>query len=167
MSNLNPNPNSTPATVPVTTRTETDTLTPIETETDTDTETETPTPTKTPTYAEIEDQIKQLQEEAQDQIKKLQVQAEKQREIELPDIIKDINAKISFYKIKPQDLKFPDYPEPEVKADSKQPKQPKQPKAKLPAKYRNEKTGVEWSGLGRKPKWYIDATDEERQLMEL
>ena len=155
----NSNSNSTPATAPVTTK--------IDTDTDTEKETEKETETPTPTYAEIEDQIKQLQEQAQDKIKELQVQAEKQREIELPDIIKDINAKISFYKIKPQDLKFPDYPEPEVKADSKQPKQPKQPKAKLPAKYRNEKTGDEWSGLGRKPKWYIDATDEERQLMEL
>jgi len=161
--NQNSNSNSTPATVPVTTKTDTDTLTSIETEKETEKKTEAPTPT----YAEIEDKIKKLQEQAQDKIKELQVQAEKQREIELPDIIKDINAKISFYKIKPQDLKFPDYPEPEVKADSKQPKQPKQPKAKLPAKYRNEKTGVEWSGLGRKPKWYIDATDEERQLMEL
>ena len=161
--NQNSNSNSTPATVPVTTKTDTDTLTSIETEKETEKETEAPTPT----YAEIEDTIKKLQEQAQDKIKELQVQAEKQREIELPDIIKDINAKISFYKIKPQDLKFPDYPEPEVKADSKQPKQPKQPKAKQPAKYRDEKTGVEWSGLGRKPKWYIDATDEERQLMEL
>ena len=74
--------------------------------------------------------------------------------------ISDINTKISLSKVKPQDLKFPDCPESEVKADSIQ------PKVKLPAKYRNE-TGDEWSGLGRKPKWYIDATDEERQLMEL
>ena len=123
----------------------------------TSTETETPTPT----YAEIEDQIKQIQEQAQDKIKQLQAQAEKQREIELPDIIKDINAKISFYKIKAEDLTFPDSPKSEVKAGSKQLKN------KLPPLYKNKKTGAEWSGRGREPNWYKDATDEEKQLMKL
>ena len=89
-----------------------------------------------PTYAEIQDQIKQLEEQAK-QIRKEEIKA----------VISDINAKIALYNIKQHELKFPGSLKHEAKADSKQPKN------KLPPKYRNEETGEEWSGRGPMPKW--------------
>ena len=88
------------------------------------------------TYAEIQEEIKQLQEKA-----------EEQRKLEIETVISDINEKIALFNIKPQDLLFPDSSNQEVKAGSKQAKN------KLPPKYRNKITGQEWSGKGRKPQW--------------
>lgn len=102
------------------------------------------------TYADIQDQIKQLQEKA-----------EEQRKLEIETVISDINEKISLFNIKPQDLMFPDSSKQEVKAGSKQAKN------KLPPKYRHRITGQEWSGIGRVPNWYKNATIEEKELMTL
>ena len=102
------------------------------------------------TYAEIQEEIKQLQE-----------RAEEQRKLEIETVISDINEKIALFNIKPQDLLFPDSSNQEVKAGSKQAKN------KLPPKYRNKLTGQEWSGVGRVPNWYKDATNEEKELMTL
>ncbi|MGZ5471662.1 MAG: H-NS histone family protein [Nitrososphaeraceae archaeon] len=99
------------------------------------------------TYAEIQEQIKQLQE-----------QAEQIRKDEIQSVISDINSKIALYNIKQQELKFPDSLKPEVEEGSKQPKD------KLPPKYRNEETGEEWSGRGPKPKWIKDAENEGKDI---
>jgi DNA-binding protein H-NS len=100
-----------------------------------------------PTYAEIQEQIKQLQ-----------AQAEQLRKDEIQAVISDINEKIALYNIKQHELKFPDSLKQEVKAGSKQPKN------KLPPKYRNEETGEEWSGRGPKPKWLKKAEDEGKDI---
>ena len=102
------------------------------------------------TYAEIQEEIKQLQE-----------RAEEQRKLEIETVISDINEKIALFNIKPQDLLFPDSSNQEMKVGSKQAKN------KLPPKYRNKKTGQEWSGVGRVPNWYKNATNEEKELMTL
>jgi DNA-binding protein H-NS len=100
-----------------------------------------------PTYAEIQDQIKQLQE-----------QAEQLRVIEIKTVISDLNSKIALYNIKQHELTFPDSHKLEVKADSKQPKN------KLPSKYKDEETGAEWSGRGPKPKWIKNAEDDGKDI---
>ena len=100
-----------------------------------------------PTYAEIQEQIKHLQ-----------AQAEQLRQIEIQEAISDINSKIALYGIIQKDLTFPDSPEPQVKAGSKQPKN------KLPPKYRNKETGEEWSGRGIQPKWLKNAITEGKIL---
>ena len=92
------------------------------------------------TYAELQDQIKQLQ-----------VQAEQVRKDEIQAVIKDINEKIDLYKIKQEELKFSVSIKPIEKEDSKKHKD------KLPPKYKNEETGDEWSGRGPKPKWIKEA----------
>jgi DNA-binding protein H-NS len=102
------------------------------------------------TYAEIQEEIKQLQE-----------RAEEQRKLEIETVISDINEKIALFNIKPKDLLFPDSSNQEVKLGSKQAKN------KLPPKYRHRITGKEWCGIGRVPNWYKDATNEEKESMTL
>jgi len=102
-----------------------------------------------PTYAEIQEQIKQLQ-----------AQAEQLRKDEIKAVISDINAKIALYNIKQHELKFPDSLKHEVEVGSIP------PKAKLPPKYRNEETGEEWSGRGMQPKWLKNAIDEGKDINE-
>lgn len=98
--------------------------------------------------------------ELQVQIKQLQAQAEKVRKEELQIVIDDIKSKIDLYGITAKDLGLSDSLKHEVKAE------PKEPKKKLPAKYRNEETGEEWSGRGNKPKWLKDAIESGKVVSD-
>ena len=92
------------------------------------------------TYLELIDQIKDLNEKAEEQRKK-----------EFNSVIADINEKIALYRIKEDDLKFPEI------NDIEQPSSENKTKTKLPPKYRNTETGEEWTGRGQPPKWITKA----------
>jgi DNA-binding protein H-NS len=96
--------------------------------------------------------------ELQAEIKELQALAEKIRQDELHTAISDIKSKISLYGITAKDLGFSDSKKHEVKVESKEPKK------KLPAKFKNNETGDEWSGRGNKPKWLKDAIDSGKAI---
>ncbi len=83
------------------------------------------------TYAELQEQIKQLQE-----------QADKLRAEEIKSVIADIKSKIKLYDLNALQLGLLDIE--------------KSPRAKAEVKYRNG--DLTWSGnaWGRKPQWVLD-----------
>jgi DNA-binding protein H-NS len=81
--------------------------------------------------------------ELQAQIKELQNQEKQVRKQELIEVITDIKAKIKEYGLTASDIGFKGLT--------------KISKPKSPPKYRDPKTGSEWSGRGKAPLWISDA----------
>lgn len=95
------------------------------------------------TYAEIQEQIKKLQE-----------QAEELRKNEISGIVAEMKEKISLYNLTAKDLGFD-----VVSTSSKKEKIKKE----VEAKYSNE-NGETWSGRGRQPVWLREALGAGKQL---
>lgn len=94
------------------------------------------------TYKQIQDQIKQLQQQAEDLRKK-----------ELSNAINQIKSIMAEYGITVSDLGI----------GSK--KKTARLRAPLPPKYHHPATGATWSGRGKAPKW-IDPTNKEKYLIK-
>ncbi len=94
------------------------------------------------TYKQLQDQIKQLQQEA-----------EKQRKNELASAIAKIKMTMAEYGITMADLGFTG------KKKSSRVRSP------LAPKYRNPSTGETWSGRGKAPKW-IDPANKQKFLIK-
>ncbi len=94
------------------------------------------------TYKQIQDQIKQLQQ-----------QAEKLRKKEINDAINQIKSIMEEYGITIADLGKTT----KVKGT--------RTKTTLAPKYRNPETGETWSGRGKAPKW-IDPKNKEKFLIK-
>jgi DNA-binding protein H-NS len=93
---------------------------------------------------------KQLQE----QLAKLTQQAEAARAAEVQSVIDDIRAKVAEYGLTEKDI-----------FGRKRAGQHKSKTSTLTAKYRDPKTGAEWSGRGREPGW-IKGKRRERFLIQ-
>lgn len=94
------------------------------------------------TYKQIQDQIKQLQQ-----------QAEELRKKELGETISQIKSMMAEYGITIADLG--------VGGKRKGPRA----KTTLSPKYRNPETGETWSGRGKAPRW-IDPNNKEKYLIK-
>ncbi|VWC82779.1 histone family protein nucleoid-structuring protein H-NS [Burkholderia lata] len=86
------------------------------------------------------------------QIHALEKQAEELRQAELQTVIAEIREKVQEYKLTPEDIFGGRRKKPKV--------------ATLPAKYRNPKTGQEWSGRGRAPLWLANVKNRDKFLIE-
>jgi DNA-binding protein H-NS len=100
--------------------------------------------------------------EYQEQIKELQKKAEEKRKEELQGVIDAINDKIKVYGITAKDLVF------SSSSNSENIMKPKESKSPLPPKYKNPVGEETWSGRGpKKPKWYTDWIDSGKDETEL
>lgn len=82
--------------------------------------------------------------ELQQQIAELQSQAEELRKHELAEIIADIKQKVAIYGLSAADLGLHPFREPAALQKAK---------SALKAKYRDPATGETWVGRGATPKW--------------
>ncbi|MCA7888812.1 H-NS histone family protein [Burkholderia contaminans] len=86
------------------------------------------------------------------QIHTLEKQAEELRQAELQTVIAEIREKVQEYQLTPEDI---------FGGRRKKPKA----KVTLPPKYRNPKTGQEWSGRGRAPLWLANVKNRDKFLI--
>ncbi len=86
-------------------------------------------------------------------ISTLKKETEKVRAKEATGVIQGVKAAIDFYGLTAQDL-FPKA----GKAATKAKPSKKSKKSPLPAKYKDNVTGKTWSGRGRPPAWFVNAT---------
>lgn len=97
----------------------------------------------TATYAELKRQSEELAEKA-----------EEARLRELEGVIAELRVKIEEYNLTPDQL---------FKKQRARRGEGVKKASILPPKYRNPKTGDEWSGRGRKPAWFAEMTAAQQK----
>jgi DNA-binding protein H-NS len=102
--------------------------------------------------------VRKSYEQLQEQIKALQEQADKVRAGELEEVLADVREKVAKYGLTEADVFG------RKRAGSKQAAKTgaKEPSV---AKYRDPKSGAEWSGRGRAPGWIVNARNRDRFLI--
>lgn len=99
--------------------------------------------------------------EYQEQIKELQKKAEEKRKEELHGVIDEIKDKIKVYGITAKDLGFSDSLISEIKSKPTKSSEP------LPPKYRSTDGTKEWHGKGRYPEWVKEEISSGKKLFDL
>ncbi|AOI74971.1 H-NS histone family protein [Burkholderia sp. NRF60-BP8] len=97
-----------------------------------------------PTYLELKAQAEQLRE-----------QAEQARLAELDIVLAEVRARVAEYALTPE----------QVFGRRRSASAPQVGQRRIPARYRDPKTGATWSGRGREPGW-IKGKKRERFLIE-
>ncbi len=92
--------------------------------------------------------------EIQKEMQALEAEAEAVRAKEVSEVIARIKDAITFYSLTPTDL----FGGKTKASPPKAAKAAKAPKTKPAAKYKDPATGKTWSGLGRRPEWFVSAT---------
>jgi len=86
-------------------------------------------------------------------IAELEQQAEAARRAEVEAVVSEIREKVAVYGLTAADI-------------FGRKRNTGKTQATVPAKYRNPKTGEEWSGRGRAPAWIKDVKNRDRFLID-